>query len=231
VSDAQPGFPRFHDVFNSEVSPRRAEARRLAETMRRMIDRLVVTDAPIDVLEQVARQMETSAAILEEHGELASYEGFAEAANSGDPHAHFDRSPIVGHSNPMAPPVRLDQVGDVIRGTATFGKAYEGPPGCVHGGWIAAAFDEVLGMTQSMSGNPGMTAFLHVNYRQPTPLHVELAFEGELIRVEGRKIFTEGRVRKPDGQVTAEAEALFVSVDFAKLFGRSPMDVSRPAQE
>ena len=221
---------RLHAAFNAEVTPRRAEARRLAETMRRLIDRLVVTDAPIDVLEQVVTSMEASAALLNEYGELQSFDGFAEAANSGDPHAHFDRSPIVGQSNPMAPPILLEESGDVIRGTAVFGQAYEGPPGCVHGGWIAASFDEVLGMTQSMSGNPGMTAYLHVNYRQPTPLHTELAFEGELVRVEGRKIFTVGRVRKPDGQVTAEAEALFVSVDFEKLFGRR-MGFSQPAPE
>ena len=230
MSDAPPSLPqRFVAAFNTEVSPRRAEARRLAATMRGLIDRLVVSDAPIDVLEEVAQSMEAATAILAQHGEIASYEGFAEAANSGDPHAHFDRSPIVGQSNPMAPPVRLQQMNDVIRGTAVFGKAYEGPPGCVHGGWIAASFDEVLGMTQSMSGNPGMTAFLHVNYRQPTPLHIELTFEGELVRVEGRKIFTEGRVRTPDGQVTAEAEALFVSVDFEKLFGVRRF--SQPAPE
>ena len=221
---------RLHAAFNAEVTPRRAEARRLAETMRRLIDRLVVTDAPIDVLEQVVTSMEAAAALLNEYGELQSFDGFAEAANSGDPHAHFDRSPIVGQSNPMAPPILLEESGDVIRGTAVFWQAYEGPPGCVHGGWIAASFDEVLGMTQSMSGNPGMTAYLHVNYRQPTPLHTELAFEGELVRVEGRKIFTVGRVRKPDGQVTAEAEALFVSVDFEKLFGRR-MGFSPPAPE
>ena len=34
--------------------------------------------------------------------------------------------------------------------TPRFGAAYEGPPGSVHGGIIAAAFDEVLGMTQSL---------------------------------------------------------------------------------
>ena len=52
-------------------------------------------------------------------------------------------------------------------GTATFGAAYEGPPGCVHGGFVAAAFDEVLGSTQSLSGEPGMTGRLTVNYRSP----------------------------------------------------------------
>jgi len=142
----------------------------------------------------------------------------------------------VGQSNPLAPPIHLDVSEGMVRGTAVFGKAYEGPPGSVHGGYVAAAFDEVLGMTQSMSGNPGMTGTLTIRYRKPTPLETELQFEGELDRVEGRKIFTVGRVRRPDGEVTAEAEAIFITVDFSKLFGVGegfglPKGISRPAPE
>ena len=55
-----------------------------------------------------------------------------------------------------------------------------------------------------------------VRYRKPTPLHTELRFEAELVRVEGRKIFTEGRVRAGD-LVTAEAEGIFVSVDRERM--------------
>jgi len=100
----------------------------------------------------------------------------------------------------------------------TFGSAYEGPPGSVHGGFVAAAFDEVLGYVQSLSGNPGMTGTLTVVYRRPTPLHTELRFEGEIVRVEGRKIFTRGRVHAGD-VLTAEAEGVFVSIDREKLEG------------
>ena len=89
----------------------------------------------------------------------------------------------------------------------------------MHGGFVAAAFDEVLGYVQSLGGNPGMTGRLTVHYRKPTPLHTPLIFEAELVRVEGRKIFCAGRVRA-NGVLTAEAEGLFVSVDrerFLKL--------------
>ena len=218
----------LQNALASEVTPRRAEARRLADAMRRVINAVVASDAPEHLLIKAADEVEAIAVALDEFPQRFLYEGFAETANSGDPHAHFDRSPIVGQSNPLAPPLHLEVADGMVRGTATFGKAYEGPPACVHGGWIAAAFDEMLGMTQSMSGHPGMTAFLHVNYRQPTPLETELSFEGELVGVEGRKIFTKGRVRRPDGQVTADAEALFVSVDFEKFFG---VPVSRPGPE
>ncbi len=83
-------------------------------------------------------------------------------------------------------------LGDKVEGRGTFGVAYEGPPGHVHGGFLAAAFDEVLGMAQSLTGNPGMTGTLTIRYRRPTPLLTELVFEAYVDRVEGRKIFTHG---------------------------------------
>ncbi len=103
-----------------------------------------------------------------------------------------------------------------VVGRVRYGYAYEGPPGCVHGGVIAAAFDEVLGFAQSLSGRPGMTGTLTIRYRKPTPLYTDLVFEGWVERVEGRKIFTAG-VCKAGELVTAEAEGLFISVDFEKM--------------
>ncbi|MGI8794461.1 MAG: PaaI family thioesterase [Acidimicrobiales bacterium] len=207
---------RMQEMLTAEVTPQRTQARRLAEAMRVVIERLVATRAPADVLEEAAVALETIAASLEEHPRGHSYEGFAESANSGDPHAFFDHSPIIGRANPLAPPLSLVVVDGRVEGTARYGSAYEGPPGAVHGGHVAAAFDELLGMTQSLSGKPGMTGTLTVRYRRPTPLQAELRFEGELDRVEGRKIFTVGRCYA-GGELTAEAEAIFISVDFAKI--------------
>jgi acyl-coenzyme A thioesterase PaaI-like protein len=123
---------------------------------------------------------------------------------------------MLGHANPLAPPVRVVQEGDRMYAIATFGSAYEGPPGCVHGGYVAAAFDEVLGATQSLGGRPGMTGRLAVSYRSPTPLNTELRFEGWVAKVEGRKTFTEGTLHAGD-RLCAEAEGLFIAIDFAKM--------------
>ena len=98
----------------------------------------------------------------------------------------------------------------------TFGSAYEGPPGCVHGGFVAAAFDEVLGFVQSLTGQPGFTGTLEVIYRSPTPLHQELHFDGEVARVEGRKIFTTARVCAGD-RLCAEAAGIFISANPEKF--------------
>jgi len=197
------------------------EKRRLAAAMRVVISRLVETDAPEAELAAAAAGLERYAALLATYPRPNRYEGWSETSPAGDTGGFFDHSPLIGLSNPLSPPVELRAEPDrrSVRGRANFGSAYEGPPGCVHGGFVAAAFDEVLGYVQSLGGNPGMTARLTIHYRNPTPLHTELVFEGELVRTEGRKIWCEGRVRA-NGKLTAEAEGLFVSVDrtrFLKL--------------
>lgn len=218
---------RLSELREAEVSPRRAELHRLADNARGVLHRLVQTSAPMELISAVADDLERAAARLAQHERGSIYEGFAEAANAGEPFAFFDHSPMLGQANPLAPPIELWLEDDHMVGRATFGAAYEGPPGCVHGGFIAAAFDEVLGATQSLSGAPGMTGRLTVHYRSPTPLHTELRFEGRVDSVTGRKILTKGRLCA--GEVLcAEAEGLFISVDFSKF---AELMVTRDARQ
>ena len=215
-----PGSPdwakRLNEISAMELSPRRAELIRLSEAVRGVLHRLVQTSAPVELMAEAADRIEAVAALLAEHRSASIYEGFAEAANAGEPFGFFDHSPMLGRANPLAPPIELKLVDGRIIGRATFGAAYEGPPGCVHGGFVAAAFDEVLGSTQSLSGTPGMTGRLTVHYRSPTPLHTELRFEGTLESVSGRKILTKGQLWAGD-VLCAEAEGLFITIDFAKF--------------
>jgi len=191
-----------------------AERRRLAGAMRRVIALLVRSDAPEAELRAAADRLEDYARHLETHPRNPRYEGFAESSPAGDVGAFFDQSPIIGRANPLAPPLALEAVGDGtrVRGHARFGAPYEGPPGCVHGGWVAAAFDEVLGFAQSLTGTPGMTGTLTIRYRRPTPLETDLHFEARVERSEGRKRFVQGTVTAA-GQLTAEAEGIFVAID------------------
>lgn len=207
------------------------QKRRLASAMRLVIERLVPSNAPEAELRLAAEGLERYAEALKAHPRLKSVHGFAESAPAGDVGAFFDQSPFIGLANPLAPPITVGSSGE--RGaiaTVIFGSAYEGAPGCVHGGFVAAAFDEVLGYVQSMSGSPGMTGTLTIKYRKPTPIHTELYFEAELLRVEGRKIFTHGELYAGD-VMTAEADGLFISIDRAKIEGlmeeRSRMEAQR----
>ncbi|MEZ5138781.1 MAG: PaaI family thioesterase [Acidimicrobiales bacterium] len=195
-----------------DLSPRRQSLKDLADAARLLVDRLVATDAPDDVIAEAAADMRAAAARFEGYHQGSLY-GFSELANAGSGREDplYDHSPLIGIANPLAPPMTIAQEGDEIVAEVTFGQAYEGPPGCVHGGYVAAAFDEVLGATQSLSGAPGMTGTLSVRYESPTPLKTPLRFVGRLVGVERRKIFTEGTCTAGD-RVTATATGLFIAM-------------------
>lgn len=214
-ADAKKGFAWFM-AASREATGAWAERRRLAAAMRRVIELLVTSDAPEDELRTATAALERYANQLASHPRRKLPAGFHEVANAGDVSAFFDMSPLIGLSNPMSPPITLSVVEGRVRGSARFGAAYEGPPGHVHGGFVAAAFDEVLGYAQSLSGNPGMTGTLTIRYRRPTPLHTELRFDAGVDRIEGRKIFAKGQLFAGD-VLTAEAEGIFISVDLTRL--------------
>lgn len=199
-----------------ELTPLRRARRALAFALRRVIDASVSRTVPQEQVEALTAQLEAAAEALERY-DTQGFTGYAEAANSPEPNDGFmDKSPVLGQANPLAPPLYMDFSKDRIEASATFGAAYEGPPGCVHGGWIAASFDEVLGAAQSLNGSGGMTAYLNVNYRSPTPLHAKVHFIGELISTEGRKILTRGTLWHGK-TLCAEAEGLFIAVDFQRF--------------
>jgi acyl-coenzyme A thioesterase PaaI-like protein len=220
-----------------ELSPEKeamgawVQKRRLASAMRLVIGRLVQSNAPEEELRTAADALERYADRLAGHPRLKRYEGYGESANAGDVGAFFDQSPLIGLANPLAPPIRIEQTGaHSAAGSVNFGAAYEGPPGSVHGGFIAAAFDEVLGYVQSLSRSPGFTGTLTIVYRSPAPLHTKLQFCCELFRQEGRKIFAGGRVFAGD-TLCAEAEAIFISARpelFERLLAaRRRMEIAR----
>jgi acyl-coenzyme A thioesterase PaaI-like protein len=202
---------RLRAAAAGELSPRREALKELADAARDLVDRLVATDAPDDVIAAATAEVASAAARFEGHHQGSLY-GFSEMANAGgreDP--LYDHSPLIGIANPLAPPMTIREEDGVIVAEVLFGQAYEGPPGCVHGGYVAAAFDELLGATQSLSGAPGMTGTLTVRYESPTPLKTLLRMEGRLIGVERRKIFTEGSIIV-DGRVTATAKGTFIAM-------------------
>ena len=202
-----------------------AERRRLAAALREVIAHLTVVDTPEEELRTAADRLEDYAAHLEQHPRRP-YLGFAETAIAKEPSArsetppaaaeeqgggHFDFSPLIGHSNPLSPPIHCWAEDRHALAKVVFGTPYEGPPGHVHGGYVAAAFDEVLGYAQALTGQPGMTGTLTIRYRRPTPLETELRFDCWVDRVSGRKVFARGTLHAGD-ELCAEAEGIFISL-------------------
>ncbi|MCB1705977.1 MAG: PaaI family thioesterase [Halioglobus sp.] len=119
-------------------------------------------------------------------------------------------SPVSGKRNAIALPVKLWKVADnEVRGEAVFSSTYAGPPNAVHGGIIAAVFDEILAMANVISGNAGFTGTLTIKYHDKTPLNTPIELRGINVRQDGRKQLSRGEMRV-NGKVTATAEGLFI---------------------
>ncbi|MBU3702548.1 MAG: PaaI family thioesterase [Acidimicrobiia bacterium] len=195
------------------VSPRQHAAREVAAGLRRLAVSLETTGASIAELDALAARL----------GELADElpDGTASAPASGSPedptfvyqaHRLRERSPFIGRANPVALPLEMTFGDGTVEARPTFGTLYEGPPGCLHGGYIAGIFDEALGAAQSFAGQAGMTGRLTIHYRSPTPLRTELHLRAWLESVNGRKVVCKGTLHAGD-RLCAEADGLFITVD------------------
>ena len=192
--------------------------RTLAAAVRNLMDCLCATDAPEDQLLAIADQVQKSAERFRDQPRMVELPGVAEGSLAGGMEMFMDRSPVVGRSNPVAPPVTLDPAHEakVVHGEMNFGRAYEGAPGCVHGGFVAAVFDEALGLACVFSGVPGMTGEITVRYVSPTPIQTDLRLEARFDRHEGRKIYNSAELYAGD-RLVAKATGLFISIAHEKF--------------
>jgi acyl-coenzyme A thioesterase PaaI-like protein len=107
---------------------------------------------------------------------------------STDRRVYVDHGYAVGEYNPCFPryTLELDDEGGAF-GTVEFPISYEGPPGIVHGGFLAVFFDCVLQELNCALGLAGKTAELALRFRRPTPLLTPLVYRAERV-VDDRRI-------------------------------------------
>lgn len=191
----------------------------LADSVRGLIDATVRTRVDEGEMAEVA----TVARQLTERLLSHAQDGPLGVETSSDGRLRDHANPMIGMRNPISPPLTVtgDDEGSM---TCTFslGPAYEGPPGCLHGGIIAAILDQVLGAAPARVGMPGLTAYLHTTYRRPTLLGVEHTARSRVERIDGWKVFVRGEIRDSQDRVTAEAEALFVVPKWAREYVGTP---------
>ena len=199
------------------VSPAQYAARDAASAVRRLIRRLESTSASIEQLSELSADLDRlTQSLVGDDPPAADFGDIPNVAYQA--HRLRERSPFVGQANPVALPLVMEFVEGGIDARANFSTLYEGPPGCLHGGYIAGIFDEVLGAAQTFSGHAGMTGRLTIHYRSPTPLDTDLFLRARLESVNGRKIVCKGTLHAGD-QLCAEAEGLFIAVDPNRLLG------------
>lgn len=195
--------------------------RRLAQAMRKLASEMVASDADDAAFFDAALRIEDEVQKIKASPRRVRTVGFRQRGEEqvfdyGNMH---DFSPLSGLANPLAPPMQLSVLNQEAHGLVHFSSAYEGPPGLVHGGFVAASFDEFFGLVQILvERDPSMTGTLTIKYRSPCPLHTDLRLRGWLDRREGRKLFLKATLSRED-QLVAEAEAIFLKMDTERYKG------------
>lgn len=112
----------------------------------------------------------------------------------------------VGSANPVFPEYRFDRIEpETASGKVSFPIVFEGPPGLVHGGFLALFFDCVIQHHNCAVGRSGKTRSLSVAYRRPAPLETGLRFE--IVRSQVDAEVTSTASLSLDGEVLGTGEA------------------------
>ncbi len=185
--------------------------------VRDLVHAVVAADVDDATLERTAALVRAAVAELEHAPRrirnIPDFAVVGEARESGevadDPMA--DRA-VAGSANPTAVRIESRQDGADAVADVWFGPAFVGAPGRVHGGMVAAVFDDVTGFVLANVRRPGFTGRLQVSFLAPTPIETRIEFRARKRSLEGRKLVVEAEARLGD-RVLATAEALFVLVD------------------
>jgi acyl-coenzyme A thioesterase PaaI-like protein len=188
--------------------------RRAAHQVRHLAQLVAMAELDEATLDAVAAEVEAVLRGLGDAVPLSRYVHDDPAGRRGldQPLPSQESEIIFGPSSPLSTPLEAYKEPDgSISGVATFPYTYEGPPGSVHGGMLAACFDALLGMAAATSGHPSMTGTMTVAYRAPTPLNRPIRFEAWFEGSEGRKSYTKAAAYDAD-VLCAEAEGVFIEV-------------------
>lgn len=129
---------------------------------------------------------------------------------------------VCGLANPFGLKLRFYTTGEnEVTAEYIVPEHYQGYPGVVHGGIVAAMLDEAAGRSL-MGGNPPRfmyTARMEIRYRKNVPVGQKLNVIGRATRNKGRTATASSGLYLEDGTLLAEADVLLVDVPEEMLRG------------
>ena len=195
------------------------ETERYAAIVRRVSSLVLQMEGPSDVVAELNSVLARAEAELTALAPADPRPRIG-ADSGGEGRVYLDHSRAVGAYNPAFPTYTLEVDGNRASGTVAFPVLYEGPPGVVHGGFLAVFFDQAIQHHNCDVGTAGKTTRLEVQYSAPTPLLRELHFDIER-RVDDRRIESTARLFAGD-VLCATATMRAVAGNLASLPSVSP---------
>ena len=102
----------------------------------------------------------------------------------------------------------------------SFDERHQGGPGIVHGGLVAGALDEAVGLLATWYAFPAVTARMFVRYRRPVPINTEFLITARLAEANGRRLHVDAQLGD-GGETLAECKAALLHVSL-EHFLRTP---------
>jgi acyl-coenzyme A thioesterase PaaI-like protein len=108
-----------------------------------------------------------------------------------------------------------------------FGPLSEGPPGHAHGGSMAAVLDHTMGIGAWVAGYPVLAATITINFHAKLRLGDIVLAECWVERVDGRKVYTNGRLYAADPEKPfASGQGLFILQEIEAFKGLLAKDAT-----
>lgn len=194
-------------TFGNEPLP---EVEELAGELRELLNTVLSLEAAPPELTELTAQVRAAREAMAPHlpADLAPRIG---DAATDDMRVYVDHSRDIGDYHPAFPQYSLRCADDRAEGEVTFPVVYEGPPGVVHGGFLALYFDCVLQHLNCDMGVAGKTTRLALRFRRPTPL-------GRPLRVVASRTVEDDRIHA-EAQLF-DADELLCSAELSAFAGR-----------
>jgi len=126
---------------------------------------------------------------------------------------------VCGRENPVG--LKMDfyfTAAGESRAEITLPAHYEGYPGVIHGGIIAAILDETGGRAHMDDPDRFMvTAKLDIRYRKPVPSETPLIVLGHAGERHGRVSYAQSEIVNENGEILAEAQLVLVDIPEEQL--------------
>ena len=190
-----------------------------AALLRRVTGLILALEGEDDEVARLIADLERAERVLATHVPPEPQPRVGPAAD-GDGRLYVDHARDIGAFNPAFPEYELQVDGALASGTVTFPLVYEGPPGIVHGGFLAVFFDCVVQHHNCDVGVAGKTTSLALRFKRPAPIGVPLSFTIDR-RVDGDRIRSTAVLRDGD-RVVCEADVDAIAGDRTNLPAVSP---------
>jgi acyl-coenzyme A thioesterase PaaI-like protein len=122
--------------------------------------------------------------------------------------------------NGLGLPVPTDEGATEYEAYFSFDERHQGGPGIAHGGLVAAALDEAVGLVATWYAFPAVTARIFVRFRHPVPINTELLIRAWLEEARGRRLHVNAAIT--DGAESfAECRAALLRVPLEHFLATS----------